>query len=65
MHRLYLYTRKGFYPASLTEGLDRLPNFSRWAKAVINHENVLFNMDEEWLVEGTHKRLARMKKQSK
>lgn len=65
MHRLYLYTRKGLYPASLTDGLDRLPNFSRWAKAVINHESVLFNIDEPWLIEGTYKRKAKLRSKSK
>lgn len=54
-------SKGGALPASLGKGLDALPNYSKWAKAVIVQESVTYIYDEEAVVQGTVARVAKFK----
>ncbi|KAF2493219.1 thioredoxin-like protein, partial [Lophium mytilinum] len=54
-------SKGGALPASLGKGLDALPNYSKWAKAVIAQESVTYIYDEEAVVKGTVARVAKLK----
>ncbi|KAF2812398.1 thioredoxin-like protein [Mytilinidion resinicola] len=54
-------SKHGALPASLGKGLDALPNYSKWAKAVIAQESVTYIYDEEAVVKGTVARVAKLK----
>lgn len=58
---MYALSAADILPTSLTTGLDKLPNFSKWAKAVMAKESVRFIWDEETVVTKTRARLAKMK----
>jgi len=49
------------YPKSLKEGLDKLPNVSKWAKAVMAKESVTYIWNEEWILERTKARLEKLR----
>ncbi|KAJ4295125.1 hypothetical protein N0V90_007135 [Kalmusia sp. IMI 367209] len=63
--RLYAFAKHGLVPASVKEGLDALPNFSKWAAEVVKHESVTYIWNEERVIEGTRKKMAQIKGQSK
>lgn len=50
-------------PRSLIEQLDALPNFSKWAKAVMAQESVTYVFDEKAIVEGTKKMVTKLRGQ--
>lgn len=51
--RLYAFSREGeFVPQSLGEKLDALPNWGRWARAVMERPSVLKIWDEGVTMEG-------------
>jgi glutathione S-transferase len=45
--RLYDFADDIILPSSLPEALDKLPNFSKWAKASITHNSVTYIWDKE------------------
>ncbi|KAF2739650.1 thioredoxin-like protein [Polyplosphaeria fusca] len=63
--RIYAFARNGMLPASMAEGLEALPNFSKWAAKAIEHESVRYIWDEEGVVEGARRRIASLKAQQK
>ncbi|KAK7181197.1 hypothetical protein DPSP01_003286 [Paraphaeosphaeria sporulosa] len=63
--RLYAFAKHGLLPKSVTDGLDRLPNFSKWAAEVIKHDSVTYIWDEEKTLEGSKKKFASLKAQAK
>jgi glutathione S-transferase len=46
------------------EGLEKLPNFSKWAKATTSQESVLSIWDGETVVARTTARIQKMKAQA-
>jgi glutathione S-transferase len=62
---LYAFAKDGVLPASTKEGLDALPNFSKWAAEVIKHPSVTYIWDEKAVVEGMKKRFAKMNAEGK
>jgi len=48
-------------PISVKEGLQKLPNFSKWAQATMSRESVRYIWDEEDVVSRTKARIAKMK----
>ncbi|KAK1045098.1 hypothetical protein LTR74_018204 [Friedmanniomyces endolithicus] len=59
--RVYTFAKDGeLIPSSFTKKLDALPNFSRWKKAVEQHENVLRIYDEKKTVDDTKAKLKSM-----
>lgn len=63
--RMYAMGRGGLLPKSFVEKLDGLPNFSKWAKAVMARESVTYVFDEETTVKKTAARIEKMKAQAK
>ncbi|KAF1813791.1 glutathione-S-transferas-like protein omega 1 [Eremomyces bilateralis CBS 781.70] len=60
--RLYGYAEHGEHiPKSLIADLEKLPKFSRYAKAVISRPTLTKYFPLEGLIEGTRKRIAALK----
>jgi len=53
--------KSGALPASVKKGLDGLPNYSKWAAAVIAQDSVTYIYDEDAVVKGTVARIAKLK----
>lgn len=47
-------------PTSFLEALDKLPNFSRWSKAMAQKDSVLRIYDEPAVVQGTKAKVQQM-----
>jgi glutathione S-transferase len=45
--RLYDFADDIILPSSLPKALDKLPNFSKWAKACTSHDSVTYIWDKE------------------
>lgn len=63
--RFYAMSDGELLPKSLKEGLEKLPHFGKWAKAVMERESVLGIWDEEVVVRRTKERMEKMKAQGK
>ncbi|KAK4569397.1 hypothetical protein LTR86_003160 [Recurvomyces mirabilis] len=64
--RLYALARDGdLMPKSFVEKMDSLPNFSKWAKAIMDHKNATKIFDEEKFVEATKARMKKMQADKK
>lgn len=63
--RIYSLTKYGVLPQEVTDGLEGLPNFSKWAAAVIKHPSVLYIWDEEGTMATTKKKFESIKAQKK
>jgi glutathione S-transferase len=59
--RIYALAAAGILPASVSEGLSKLPNFSRWAAAVQREPSVLSVWNADKFTERSQERLDRMK----
>ncbi|KAF7504794.1 hypothetical protein GJ744_001727 [Endocarpon pusillum] len=64
IQRLYDFADDDVFPASLPNKLDRLPNFSRWAKACRSHESVMFNWEPGMMLQRVKERMGRMRPSS-
>ena len=63
--RIFAFAKHGLLPKSVTEGLNGLPNFSKWAAEVVKHDSVTYIWDEEKNVENSKKKFASLKAQKK
>jgi glutathione S-transferase len=63
--RTYAFAKHDLLPKSVADGLNELPNFSKWAAEVIKHDSVTYIWSEERAVEGTKKKIASLKSQAK
>lgn len=63
--RIYALARDGALPKSVTDGFDKLPNFSKWASEVVKQESVTYIWDEEKIIPAMKKRFASLKAQAK
>lgn len=52
-------------PKSFKQGLEKLPNFGKWAKRVIEHPSVLQIWDEKSFIESFKARIAKMQAAAK
>ena len=59
--RFYACSNGDLMPKSFREGMEKLPNFGRWAGRVLKEESVLYIWDEERVVERTTKRIEKMR----
>jgi len=57
--RIYDFADDVIFPKSLPTALDKLPNFSKWAKTCITHDSVTFIWDKEERIQREHKRLRK------
>jgi glutathione S-transferase len=63
--RLYGFAKYGYMPKSMLEGLNALPNFSKWAAEVVKQESVLYVWDEEKTIHATKAKIDSMKNKAK
>ncbi len=54
--RIYSFSKNGLLPRSTLEGLEALPNFGKWAQAVISEESVTYIWDEAQVISATKKK---------
>jgi len=59
--RIFALSGAGLLPTSVKAGLEKLPNFSKWAKATIAKQSVLSIWDEERVITTTKARVEKMK----
>ena len=55
----------GLMPKSMLEGLDALPNYSRWSKAIHEQDAVMYIFDGPSFASATAKRIEKMKAEAK
>jgi glutathione S-transferase len=58
-------SKEQLLPRSLISGLDGLPNFTKWVTEVVKQDSVTYIWDEDAVVQGTAKRMEKMKAQGK
>lgn len=63
--RIYALVKHGALPKAVTEGFEKLPNFSKWAGEVIKQESVTYIWDEEKIIPAMIKKFASLKAQAK
>lgn len=63
--RMYAMAHGGLVPKTLEDRLNGLPNFSKWAKAVMAKESVTYVFDEATNIKKTTARIEKMKAQAK
>lgn len=61
MLRIYALSDGELLPLSLKDDLDSLPNFSKWAKTTMAQESVTYIWDQEKVIAGTKRVIAKMK----
>ena len=52
-------------PKSMLKGLDALPNYSKWSKAVRAEDSVTYVFDESEIVRITKQRIEKLKAEAK
>ncbi|KAF2149369.1 hypothetical protein K461DRAFT_296843 [Myriangium duriaei CBS 260.36] len=65
VQRYLSFSQAGLLPESLKQGLESLPNFSKWANEVVKQDSVQFGFDEQKIIEGMRNRIAKLKAQAK
>jgi glutathione S-transferase len=63
--RVYSFSKNGLLPKSVVEGFERLPNFNKWANAVVKEESVTYIWDEAQVIPATKKKIESMKAAAK
>ncbi|KAH6633203.1 glutathione-S-transferas-like protein omega 1 [Boeremia exigua] len=63
--RIHSFSKHELLPKSVHEGLDALPNFKKWAQAVITQESVTYIWNEEEVISSTKKRIEGLKSAAK
>lgn len=61
IQRLYDFADGDILPTSLPAKLDKLPNFSKWAKACRSHDSVAFNWEPRMKLQMMKGRIAKMR----
>ena len=63
--RIFAFAKAGVLPQGVADGLNGLPNFSKWAAEAIKHDSVTYIWDEERMLEQSKKKFAELKAQAK
>lgn len=63
--RLYSYSKNEFLPKSVLEGLEKLPNFNKWAQAVNKEESVTYIWNEADAISAMKKKMESLKAAAK
>lgn len=63
--RILAFSKNGLLPKNVVEGLEALPNFNKWAQAVIKEDSVTYIWDEASVISGTKKRFESLKASAK
>ena len=61
MLRYKTYAEHGLLPKSMQKGLEALPNYSKWSKAICEHPAVLSGYDGPAIAEKSKERIEKMK----
>lgn len=59
--RILAYSDHEIMPKALRAELEALPNFSKWAKTVLQQESVLYVWNEATLINGMKRKIKEMK----
>lgn len=59
--RYKTYAEHGLLPKSMQKGLEALPNYSKWSKAICEHPAVLSGYDGPAIAEKSKERIEKMK----
>lgn len=63
--RIYAFSKNGLLPKSVIEGFEGLPNFNKWAQAVIKEESVTYIWNEEKVISSTKRKIESLKSTGK
>lgn len=63
--RVYSFSKNELLPKSVLEGFEKLPNFNKWAQAVIKEESVTYIWNEAEVIPATKKKIESMKAAAK
>ncbi|KAF1929980.1 thioredoxin-like protein [Didymella exigua CBS 183.55] len=63
--RVYSFSKNGLLPRSVLEGLEKLPNFSKWAQAVNEEESVTYIWNADEVISATKKKIESLKAAAK
>ncbi|KAJ4316788.1 hypothetical protein N0V94_005280 [Neodidymelliopsis sp. IMI 364377] len=63
--RVFSFSKNGLLPKSVVEGFEGLPNFNKWANAVIKEESVTYIWDEAQVIPATKKKIESLKTAAK
>lgn len=63
--RYHTFSKTGLMPKSVAEGLDALPNYSKWSKAIHAEDSVTFVFDGPAIAERMAERIQKMKAEAK
>lgn len=55
----------GLIPKSMLKGLDALPNYNKWSKAIHEEDSVTYVFDGPAIAKGTVERIEKMKAEAK
>ena len=61
MVRFQTYAQEGLLPKSFLKGLDALPNYSKWSKAIHERHEVMYVFDGPGIAASTAKRIEAMR----
>ena len=59
--RVYSFSKNGLLPKSVLDGFEGLPNFNKWAQAVIKEESVTYIWNEAEVIPATKKKIESLK----
>lgn len=63
--RVYSFSKNGLLPQSVLDGFEKLPNFNKWAQAVIKEESVTYIWNEAEVIKATKKKIESLKAAAK
>ena len=63
--RYHTYGEADVMPKSMLKGLDALPNYSKWSKAVRAEDSVTYVFDGPEVVRTTKQRIEKLKAEAK
>ena len=65
MLRYRAFTEGGLLPEGILKGLDALPNYSRWSKAIHEKDEVTYIFDGPLYAKGTGERIKKLRAEAK
>ena len=63
--RIYSFSKNGLLPRSVLEGFEGLPNFNKWAQAVIKEDSVTYIWNEAEVISATKRKFQSLKAATK
>ena len=63
--RYRAFSEHGVFPKNMLKGIDALPNFSKWSKALHEQDAVTYIFDGPAMAKNTAERIEKMKADAK